>query len=387
MRILYLDWPCFGKVDTQFSLEQAGHEFVPFFHPDYQERVSADFDNAFSQFVGDTYYDCCFSFNYFPVVSNNCQKFGITYISVIYDSPYLMLYSYTLINPVNYVFMFDKQEYLRLKNGGISTVYYTVLPCNSTIIDFLLTKPYDHEKLSAEVSFVGSLYNEDHNFFDRLTTINDYTRGYLDAIMEAQLKVYGYNFIEDLLSDDILAELQRSVPYDTISSGVEAPSYVYANYFIDRKLTSIERQRLLTAVASTHPLKVYTLDRNAIIPNAKNMGPVDYYSEMPYVFANSKINLNISLRSIQSGIPLRAMDIMGAGGFLLTNFQSDFLDYFIPNEDFVYFDSKDDLCQKIDYYLSHESERQEIAFNGHEKVKYNHNFDIFFQHIFSIVFP
>lgn len=387
MRILYLDWPCFGKVDTQFSLEQAGHEFVPFFHPDYQERVSADFDNAFSQFVGDTYYDCCFSFNYFPVVSNNCQKFGIKYISVIYDSPYLMLYSYTLINPVNYVFMFDKQEYLRLKNGGISTVYYTVLPCNSTIIDFLLTKPYDHEKLSAEVSFVGSLYNEDHNFFDRLTTINDYTRGYLDAIMEAQLNVYGYNFIEDLLSDDILAELQRSVPYDTISSGVEDPSYVYANYFIDRKLTSIERQRLLTAVASIHPLKVYTLDRNAIIPNAKNMGPVDYYSEMPYVFANSKINLNISLRSIQSGIPLRAMDIMGAGGFLLTNFQSDFLDYFIPNEDFVYFDSKDDLCQKIDYYLSHESERQEIAFNGHEKVKYNHNFDIFFQHIFSIVFP
>lgn len=75
-----------------------------------------------------------------------------------------MLYSYTLVNPVNYVFMFDKQEYLRLKNGGISTVYYTPLPCNSDIIDFLLQKPYDREKLSADVSFVGSLYNEDHNF-------------------------------------------------------------------------------------------------------------------------------------------------------------------------------------------------------------------------------
>lgn len=387
MRILYLDWPCFGKVDTQFSLEQAGHEFVPFFHPDYQIRSSAAFDDAFAQFVGDTNYDCCFSFNYFPVVSNNCQKLGIKYISVIYDSPYLMLYSYTLINPVNYVFMFDKQEYLRLKNGGINTVYYTVLPCNSTVIDFLLTKPYDYEKLSAEISFVGSLYNEDHNFFDRLTTINDYTRGYLDAIMEAQLKVYGYNFIEDLLSDDIIAELQRSVPYTGLSSGAESLSYVYANYFIDRKLTSIERQRLLTTVASNHSLKVYTLNKNAIIPKAQNMGPVDYYSEMPYVFANSKINLNISLRSIQSGIPLRAMDIMGAGGFLLTNFQSDFLDYFIPNEDFVYFESEDDLCQKIDYYLSHESERQEIALNGHEKVKCYHNFDIFFQHIFSIVFP
>ena len=345
MRILFLDWPCFGKV---------------------------------TNFVGDTYYDCCFSFNYFPVVSNNCQKLGIKYISVIYDSPYLMLYSYTLVNPVNYVFMFDKQEYLRLKNGGIPTVYYTTLPCNSTIIDYLMQKTFDHEKLSADVSFVGSLYNEDHNFFDRLTNINDYTRGYLDAIMESQLKVYGYNFIEDLLTPDILAELQRAVPYQPVPSGVESPSYVYANYF--------ERQRLLTAVAQYVPLKLYTLDRKVSLPNVTNMGPVDYYSEMPYVFANSKINLNISLRSIQSGIPLRAMDIMGAGGFLLTNFQEDFLDCFIPNEDFVYFESEDDLCEKAQYYLSHESLRKEIAHNGHEKVKQNHSFEKFFSHLFSVVF-
>ena len=387
MRILFLDWPCFGKVDTQFTLEHAGHEFVPFFHPDYQERESTAFDDAFTQFIGDTHYDCCFSFNFFPVVSNNCQKLGIKYISVIYDSPYMMLYSYTLVNPVNYVFMFDKQEYLRLKNGGISTVYYTTLPCNSDIIDFLLQKPYDREKLSADVSFVGSLYNEDHNFFDRLTTINDYTRGYLDAIMEAQLKVYGYNFIEELLTPDILSELQRAVPYENTSSGVESPTYVYANYFIDRKLTSIERQRLLTAVARYVPLKLYTLDPKVILPGVTNMGPVDYYSEMPYVFANSKINLNISLRSIQSGIPLRAMDIMGAGGFLLTNFQSDFLDCFIPDEDFVYFESEEDLCEKVQYYRSHDSIRREIAHNGHEKVRQNHSFEKFFAHIFSIVFP
>lgn len=386
MRILYLDWPCFGKVDTQFTLEQAGHEFISFFHEDYQERNSATFDVAFTEFVGDTYFDCCFSFNYFPIVSNNCQKLGIKYISVIYDSPYVMLYSYSLINPVNYVFMFDKQEYLKLRNGGITTVYYSPLPVNSTIIDFLMTKPYDREKLSAEVSFVGSLYNEDHNFFERLSGINDYTSGYLEAIMEAQLKVQGYNFIEELLTPNILSELQRVAPYESTPSGIETPSYIYANYFIDRKLTSVERQRLLASVAKYAPLKVYTLDKKAIIPNATNMGAVDYYSEMPYVFANSKINLNISLRSIQSGIPLRAMDIMGAGGFLLSNYQADFLDYFIPNEDFVYYESEEDLINKVIYYLSHEKERLEIAHNGHEKVKKNHSFEKFFAYIFSVVF-
>lgn len=387
MRILFLDWPCFGKIDTQFTLEQAGHEFVTFFHEDYQERNSAAFDEAFQTFVGNTYYDCCFSFNYFPVVSKNCQKLGIKYIAVVYDSPYVMLYSYSLINSVNYVFMFDKEEYLKLKKGGINTVYYSPLPVNSTIIDFLMQKPFDIEKLSADVSFVGALYNEDHNFFDRLTNISDYTRGYLAGIMSAQLKVHGYNFIEELLTPDILDDLQHAVPYEVNPLGVETPSYIYANYFIDRKLTAIERQQLLTAVAQHASLKVYTLDKTAVIPNAKNMGAVDYYSEMPYVFANSKINLNISLRSIQSGIPLRAMDIMGAGGFLLTNFQADFLDYFIPNEDFVYYENEEDLVEKVCYYLNHEKKRLEIAHNGHEKVKQNHSFETFFSHIFQIVFP
>lgn len=387
MRILYIDWPCFGKVDVQFTLEQAGHEFVPFFHEGYQDRNNPEFDKVFREFVGDTQYDCCFSFNYFHIVSNNCKDLGIKYIAALYDSPYVMLYSYSLINPTNYVFMFDKQEYLKLKNEGINTVYYSPLPVNSTIIDFLMEKPFDRNKLSAEVSFVGSLYNEDHNFFDRLANANDYTKGYLDAIMEAQLKVQGYNFIEEVLTPDIIAELQRVSPYRSTPSGTETPEYIYSNYFIDRKLTSIERQRLLSAVAKHCQLKLYTLNRNAVIPNAVNMGVADYYSEMPYVFANSKINLNITLRSIQSGIPLRAMDIMGAGGFLLTNFQADFLDYFIPNEDFVYYESEEDLIDKVNYYLSHEKERLEIAHNGHEKVKANHSFEKFFHDIFQVVFP
>lgn len=386
MRILFIDWPCFGKVDVQFTLEQAGHEFVPFFHEGYQDRENPDFDQAFHEFVGTTHYDCCFSFNYFHIVSNNCKDLGIKYISVIYDSPYVMLYSYSLINPVNYVFMFDKQEYLKLKKGGINTVHYHPLPVNSSIIDFLLEKPFDREKLSAEVSFVGSLYNEDHNFFDRLGGLNSYTKGYLDAIMEAQLKIQGYNFIEDVLTSDIISELQRTAPYTPTPSGIETPEYIYSNYFIDRKLTAMERQRLLSSVAKHCALKIYTLNKNAVIPGAINMGAVDYYSEMPYVFANSKINLNITLRSIQSGIPLRSMDIMGAGGFLLTNFQADMMDYFIPNEDFVYYDSEEDLINKISYYLSHEKERAEIARNGHEKVKANHSFEQFFHDIFEIVF-
>ena len=51
----------------------------------------------------------------------------------------------------------------------------------------------------------------------------------------------------------------------------------------------------------------------------------------------------------------------------MTNYQADFNDCYAAGEDFVYFESKEDLIGKIDYYLEHEKEREEIARNGFEK--------------------
>ena len=58
----------------------------------------------------------------------------------------------------------------------------------------------------------------------------------------------------------------------------------------------------------------------------------------------------------------------------MSNFQSDFLDFFVPGEDFVYYESKEDLLQKIGYYLEHEKEREAIAKRGHDKVAAGHTY-------------
>jgi spore maturation protein CgeB len=115
------------------------------------------------------------------------------------------------------------------------------------------------------------------------------------------------------------------------------------------------------------------------------MGTVHYEKEMPLVFRHSRINLNITLRSIQNGIPLRAMDIMGAGGFLLTNYQNDFTMHFVQGEDYVCYESQEDMMDKIDYYLKHEKERKEIAKNGQKKVCREHTYKKRLGEIFDIV--
>lgn len=99
-----------------------------------------------------------------------------------------------------------------------------------------------------------------------------------------------------------------------------------------------------------------------------------WYDTMHFIFKQSNINLNITLKSIQTGIPLRCMDIMGSGGFLLTNFQSDLLDFFVPNEDFVFYESLGDCNSKISYYLTHDAARRQIAANCLGKMQETHTF-------------
>ena len=368
MKILFIEWASFGNADIKDAFTKEGHEVICFPFSNKDPRRDAQIEGDLAARLRETVPDAVFSFNYFPLISNVCKREGLPYISWIYDSPYVMLYSYTAINPCNTIYVFDRALCREFHEAGIKTVHYLPMAANTERLDALgFPEPvYD-------VSFVGSLYTESHNFFDRMENLSPYAKGYLEGLMCAQMHVQGYNFIQESLSP-IMGELYRALPMDPNPDGVKTREYLYAQYVINRKLTGLERLRLLTAVTGRHTLDLFTLDPSFSLPNLHNHGTADYYTEMPLVFKKSRINLNISLRSIKSGIPLRAFDIMGSGGFLLSNYQEDFLENFTPGVDFEYYESEEDLLQKTDYYLVHEDERQAIAKNGHDKVAKAHTY-------------
>lgn len=389
MKILFIEWASFGNADIRDAFAKEGHQVVNFPFSNKDPRRSAEIEAELTKKLRGTVPDAVFSFNYFPVISNACKKEGIRYISWIYDSPYVMLYSYTAINPCNTIYVFDRELCREFNEAGIQTVHYLPMAANTDRLDKIVSSTANHAThdtgsaqtiLEAsgspylyDVSFVGSLYNEDHNFFDRMTTLSDYAKGYLDALMTAQMKIQGYNFIQESLSP-IMEELYHALPMDPNPDGVETREYLYAQYVINRKLTGLERLELMEAVAARFPLDLFTPNSSFAMAGLSNHGTVNPYTEAPLVFHRSKINLNISLRSIKSGIPLRAFEIMGSGGFLLSNYQADFFEDFTPGVDFDYYESKEDLLQKIDYYLTHEEERAAIAKNGHDKVARGHTY-------------
>uniref|UniRef100_UPI004055C5CB CgeB family protein n=1 Tax=Acetatifactor sp. TaxID=1872090 RepID=UPI004055C5CB len=386
MKILLLEWESFGNEDIIDAFQNNGHTVlrVPFSNKD--PRQDSVVEEELLQSIRTLSPDFVFSFNYFPVVSLACKKADTRYISWIYDSPYVMLYSYTIIYPGNYIFVFDKELYWEFHNAGIQTIHYLPMAANTKRLSTMNDWDHFHESPwcnQSDIAFVGSLYTEKHQFYQRLEGITPYTRGYLEGLMAAQKRVYGFNFIQECLPPKIIEDLMKVLPMQPDPTGVESVEYLYAHYVINRQITSTERSELLSAIGEHYSYDLYTPDRTVSLPGSINHGPVDYYDMAPYVFKSAKINLNISLRSIKSGIPLRAFDIMGAGGLLLTNYQTDFDDYFISGEDYLCYDNTKTLLDTIKYYLNHEDERAVIAANGFQKVASHHTYSHRIQEILS----
>lgn len=123
-------------------------------------------------------------------------------------------------------------------------------------------------KNQTSIAFVGSLYTEEHLFYDRIQGLSPYTKGFLDGLMNSPKNIYGYNFIEEILKEHplIIEELYAKSPMNPQPYGVETKEYLYAQYVLNRKLTSMERIDYLSAIGSMYPFDLYTPNKKLHFP-------------------------------------------------------------------------------------------------------------------------
>ena len=148
-----------------------------------------------------------------------------------------------------------------------------------------------------------------------------------------------------------------------------------AQQYISVKAAEQERIRALKMLSENFSVDLYTGSDTSFLPHIHNRGFARSHTEMPLIFNQSKINLNITARSIRSGLSLRIFDILGCGGFLLTNYQAELPEYFEIGSEVEAFSSMEELHDKCAYYLAHDSEREAIARRGYEKAARYHSYD------------
>lgn len=385
MNIIFMNWACFCAEDTCLALRNLGHkvqvmQITEEAHTIIDEKLADNLCTAIQSF----HCDLVFSLNYFPTISVACQKSHCKYVSWIYDCPQTKVYDATASNDCNRIFTFDSHMADLLNQRGVNTITYAPLAANVKRLTSTAITAAHKQKYTCDISFVGSLYNEDHNFYERLLAKSQspYLEGYLNGIIQAQKHVFGYNFLSECLTPEITEAIRKVMPYTLTKDSNIREEEVYADYYLARRLATIDRMELLYCLGEFFNVNLYTTS-DASIGKVKNCGKLHYYEEMPYLFRLSNINLNISLRSIKNGIPLRAMDILGCGGFLMSNFQSDLLRHFEPEVHFTAYSSVSEAVDKCNYYLTHEEERRKIASNALTLMQNEHTYEIRLQQMLS----
>lgn len=321
-------------------------------------------------------YDFVFSINYYPFISETCNIFQIRYVCWTVDCPVMELYSDTVCNPWNRIFLFDRAQYDEIAPRNPNCIFHLPLASNPVRWEHIIKNapPSDHSKYACDISFVGSLYTEKCPY-DRLQSDSAYLHGYLEGIMDAQRNIYGCYFLENLLPDSIVDAFRDAFPgfYIPPEKAIRNDRVTMAQLYLCAKISAQERVRTMQSLGSRYPVKLYTGSDTTDLP-VENLGLIKTLSEMPLVFFNSRINLNITSKSIRTALPLRIFDILACGGFCLTNYQPELEDCFTIGADLDCYTSEADLLTKVEYYLTHEKERAQIAQNGLETVKRFHNY-------------
>lgn len=371
MNILLFDMGSYTYKDLQEALIRNGHEVVSLYYHFRDRYEDSFFEERIDLEMKRNNYDAVISINFFPLISEACHKYGIPYISWTYDSPLDNRLSDYFDMGTNFIYLFDRGEVEKCHKLGHKNVFHLPLAVNIDRLDKLIFSDAQKEYYSNEISFVGRIYESELDTL--MLPADEYLRGYVEGLFQTQFRIYGSYFLEDAISDEVINKLNSC--YSAIGQNKVHLNKRGLAFAIAAQITHVERSFLLNELSEHYNVNIYTATKCDLSPKVRVHGPVKYFDEMNAVFRFSKLNLCPILKCISTGIPLRALDIMGNGGVLFSNFQVELAEYFVDGEDVIMYESMEDAIEKAHFYLENENLLDSISKAGREKVKSAFDYD------------
>lgn len=368
MKLLFFKWHSFMNKGIEHGLRELGISYDTFFYQFNDWEKDDLFLEQFRAYLKMGTYTDVMSVNFSPLISGLCEEFGIVYTAWVYDSPLHIRNIDSLRNSCNRIFFFDKGQAEIHRKEGVNAVH---LPLAVDVEVFRINaSKREKEEYRTDVSLVGKLYQTEYSYFT--APLQEYTKGYLEGIVNAQAKIYGGYIIPELITDELLTQMNKD--YAKVATDGFTMGRRELEFMLACETTGRERYMALALLSAHYHVDLYSTDKDKRLKNVRFRGYADYYKEMPFIFSQSRINLNISLKTIRTGIPLRVIDVLGCGGFVLSNYQEELMEYFNVGEELIIYDNIEDLFYKTKYYLEHEDERKKIALAGFERVKRDFTF-------------
>lgn len=374
MKILFVDWVDYHSDEIMSGFMEHGYQVERFvertrnyhYDPVLRKKLTA----VLSKDV-----DFVFSVQYFPVLSNICNRMQLPYIAWCFNDPLnFLLLTEEIYHSCNVIFHTDTAWVEKLQHRGVQKVFYLPPAVSGHFQEKNMEIGRNDTDQRISVFEIGKLDGW-QRYFDFLSGVDERTKGFFMAVLHAQKSIYGFDFFENILYDDKIEALKQTINLWMPTNSIASEEEFYSFFVLYPAVTKMEADELLDelqkydkSLMCTH----YTEEKaNVTVEKYFNQGIWNVW-ESSKKKKDADINLLISSREIQNGIPAQAMELLSADGLLITNFKNDYLSYFEPGVDLVFYESAEDAIEKIEYYFLHEKERTEIFRNAHKKLQEMH---------------
>ena len=386
MRILIAGSETQQMPGFMFALDRMGHEAAMYRKPieTVKEEGSVEWEHHLEMFIKKSKVDFVISNVFSREVAKVTNRLGVQYAVWCMDSPSFPAYVPEAEYDNCYLFYFDYREYELKKQSGLKNVYYLPLAADTATSGQMVITDDEIKKYGCDMSFVGVMYTE--NLYDCVIERfpAEYQRIFTELIEQSAFVWDGRDRLH--MPSELVQTIRKLYPGIFDMHYVMPDDYFLDKYLLGWKLTNVERTLLMDLLSQQYDIHLYT-GRKEKVPEGVRRFPEIPIEEARKIFFSSKINLNITLRSIASGVPARVFEVMSVGGFVLSNWQEEIPELFEEGKEIVTYKSPEELVDKADYYLRHDNERLRIAVNGYQKVKEHYTWEHRLEKIISVLYP
>ncbi len=309
------------------------------------------------------------------------KKANLPIVSILLDSPYLMLSTYPQIrSDILSIFTYDADTVPLLKEMGYTYVDFLPLGTNKQRFHPKNKEnPFPSEWIS-DISFVGASL--------RPLVFNTILTSKLPHILLRKYKEIARAFIqskEHIVKDFIALEFQDV--YTMFTKLDEADRLNFEKIIIWEST----RQYRLACVEKTLDFTPAIIgDKNWYQNFKENRHKFRYLGSVPYAkiadfYTHTTISFNTTSMQMKNAVNQRIFDVPISNGFIITDWRSQMEELFDIGKEIIAYKDIDEIPDLIRYYLKNEADRNTIVEKGRKRILKEHTWDIRLQNIINIM--
>ena len=300
------------------------------------------------------------------------ERLGLPLASWFVDSPRLVLHDYAgLAGPLTVIFTWDAASVAPLRAAGYQATFHLPLATDPDVFRPDAPAPAEARgQLPARVSFVGS---------SMVRRMRQARAGAAPGpALSAALKAAALG-LPRRADADVPALLREEFPeahreYLGLASAEQRLALeTLVTWEATRRYRTACVERLLPCgpviAGDRHWADILGRGAYTLLP------PLDYYADLPGLYARSQVNFNCTSVQMPGGVNQRVFDVPAAGGFLLTDKPDVMAPLFEPGRECACFRDPDEIPALVERYLEDAEARGRIAAAARRRVLAEHTYD------------